>query len=107
MTTGKRLLAKVAPYVKLVRGLSHPYRVAILYLLAHDPMWERDLVIHLGKPQNLVAHHLKEMTKGGWLKREKVGRYVTYTLNDKAFRELPKLLVDTPFGRQLFVPKKE
>lgn len=99
MTTGKRLLAKVAPFAAMVRGVAHPHRIAIVYLLAHDPMWIKDLKNHLGIPQNLVSHHVKQMMRAGWLKKIRIGKHVEYSLNEKIFKELPKLLDDTPFLR--------
>ena len=102
MTIGKKLHYKVAPYAKKIRGIAHPHRLAILYLLAHDPLWVRDLVNYLNLPENLIAHHLKQMALAGWVTKEKQGRNVTYTLNTKAFFELKKLLIDTPFWRDTF-----
>ena len=101
MTSGKRLLAKVAPYAKIVRGVAHPHRLAILYLLAHDPTWPEDLGRHLPLPQNLIAHHLKEMVSSGWLKKRRTGKHVTYMINKKIVKQLPFLLADTPFWKNL------
>ncbi len=105
MVTGKRLHEKVKPFASRVRGIAHPHRLAILYLLAHDPLEVRDIVDYLGLAENLVSHHLKQMHTTGWLLKEKVGRIVTYRLNEKAFLEVKKLLADTPFERQ-FLSKK-
>ena len=41
MTIGKKLHEKVKPHAKRIAGIAHPHRLAILYLLAHDPMWVR------------------------------------------------------------------
>lgn len=102
MTIGKKLHEKVKPYAKRIRGIAHPHRLAILYLLAHDPLWVKDFVNYLGLPENLIAHHLKQMTLAGWVTKEKQGRNVTYRLNEKAFKEAVKLLADTPFWRDTF-----
>lgn len=99
MTTGKRLLIKVRPYAALIGGIAHPHRLAILYLLAHDPTWVKDLVNNIGIPENLVAHHLKIMLDAGWVKKQRDGRHVIYSLNENTFHQLPKLLADTPFWR--------
>jgi predicted transcriptional regulator len=101
MTSGKRLLAKVAPYASMARGISNEYRLAILYLLAHDPMWPQDIARHLPIPQNLVAHHLKAMVTSGWLKKKREGKYTMYSINKKVFRQLPQLLIDTPLWREI------
>ena len=85
MTIGKKLHEKVKPHAKRIAGIAHPHRLAILYLLAHDPMWVRDLVNYLGLPENLISHHLKQMYEAGWVSKEKQGRTVTYRLNEKTF----------------------
>ncbi|MEK7587536.1 MAG: metalloregulator ArsR/SmtB family transcription factor [Patescibacteria group bacterium] len=103
MTIGKKLHEKVKPHAKRIAGIAHPHRLAILYLLAHDPMWVRDLVNYLGLPENLISHHLKQMYEAGWVSKEKQGRTVTYRLNEKTFFDLPKLLLDTPFWRDTFL----
>jgi|SRR3989344_2736164 len=105
MVTGKRLHEKVKPFAGRVRGIAHPHRLAIMYLLAHEPLWVRDIVDYLGLAENLVSHHLKQMHATGWVFKEKVGRTVTYRLNEKAFFEIKKLLADTPFERQYLSPK--
>ena len=85
----------------MMRGISSPYRLAILYLLAHDPMWPHDIARHVPIPQSLVAHHLKEMYGAGWIKKQRVGNHVMYRINKKIFREIPKFLKDTPLWRKV------
>lgn len=97
MTSGKRLLSKVAPFSLLLRGISHPYRLAILYILAHDPASAEYLSRYIPIRQNLMVHHLKAMHAAGWLRKYRQGRYIMFALQKKAFKELPKLLIGTPF----------
>lgn len=101
MTSGKRLLAKVAPYARLVKGIAHPYRLSVLYLLSHEPMSPQELLLHLPVRQNLLAHHLKAMHDAGWLKKSGSSKYTTYVVDKKRFKELPQLLFGTPFWREL------
>jgi len=101
MVTGARLKEKVKPYAKRIRAIAHPHRIAILYLLAHDPLWVRDIVDHLGLKENLVAHHLKQLNLAGWVVKTREGRNVTYRLNDQAFFEFNKLFTDSPFDRDV------
>ena len=107
MTSGKRLLAKVAPFARMARGIGSDYRLAIVYLLAHGPMWPEDISRHLPIAQNLIAHHLRAMVLSGWLKKRRVGGHVLYTLQKKTFREFPKLLAGTPFWSELSKTRKE
>ena len=67
-----------------MRSASHVSRLSILYLLAHEPMIARDIVDYVGLPQNLVAHHLRQLHLGGWVVKTKKGREVTYQLREKA-----------------------
>ncbi len=102
MTSGKRLIAKVQPTTALLRGIAHEYRVAILYLLAHDPTWVEDLSRSLGIPPTLVIHHLRAMEENGWITKKRVGKHVLYEVRKKAVKELPKLFMATPLWRELF-----
>lgn len=86
----------------MMGGIAHPHRLAILYLLAHEPMWPEYLGRHIPIPQNLIAHHLKVLRESGWLKKYKEGRHTLYAVDKKYFKRLPKLLLDTPLGKKWF-----
>lgn len=101
MLSSGRLKEKSKLFAKKLRVLAHPHRLAILYLLAHDPQWVRDLVNYLNIPENLIAHHLKQMHIGGWVEKSREGRHVAYRLNEKAFFELNRFLEGTPFDRDV------
>ncbi|MBI2404742.1 winged helix-turn-helix transcriptional regulator [Candidatus Gottesmanbacteria bacterium] len=101
MVTKNRLKDKVRPVARQMAGIGNVYRLAIVYLLASGELLSREIVAALGLPQNLVSHHLKILVTTGWIRRERTGRKVTYTLNEKAFLSLQKLLADTYFGRRI------
>ncbi len=101
MATGVRLKAKIAPFAAILRGIAHPHRLAIVYLLAHHPLRVRDLMQKVGIAQSLMAHHLKFMEKTGWVRKTRDGRHMLYELNKKAFKEMRRLLIDTPFWQEL------
>ena len=84
MLTRARLREKVKPVARRLRSAAQLYRLSILYLLAHEPMIARDIVDYVGLPENLVAHHLKQLHLGGWVVKTKKGREVTYQLREKA-----------------------
>ena len=100
MLTRSRLREKVRPFAKRMDAIGQEYRLAIIYLLAFDPMEVRDIVENIGIPENLLSHHLKILHTTGWLLKHKVGKHVTYELNEKAFFELFRMLEDTPYHRQ-------
>lgn len=104
MLTRARLKEKVKPFVRRFRGISQIYRLAIVYLLAHEQMEVHTIVGHLGLAENLVSHHLKQLHLAGWVLKTRLGRVVTYRINEKAFHEFDRLFEDTPLGRQLRKP---
>ena len=85
MLTRSKLKEKVQPFAKRIRGVAHDHRLAILYVLAHNQLEAKDIVDALGVPENLVAHHLKQMYITGWVLKTKQGRSVTYRPNQKTF----------------------
>ncbi len=101
MVTKNRLQNKVRPVARQLEGIAHVSRLAIVYLLAGNDLDPRELVDYLGLPQTLVAHHLRRLLVTGWVTKTRVGRRVTYRLNEKAFSELSHLLADTPFGKNV------
>jgi len=101
MLTRARLREKVKPFARRIRGMAQTHRLAILYILAHDPLEVREITDHLGIKENLVAHHLKQLVKTGWIVREKEGRWVKYRLINKNFSEFYRLFEDTPIESKL------
>jgi DNA-binding transcriptional ArsR family regulator len=101
MLTRARLKERVKPLSRRLKGVSQVYRVAILYLLAHDPMEVHDITDCVGLTENLVSHHLKQLYLTGWVLKTRKGRVVTYRLNEKAFFEFNRLFEDTPFDREV------
>ena len=88
MLSGLRLTQKVAPVSFTLRGIAHPSRLAILYLLLTDSMEVRDIVSRLKLPANLVAHHLSILYKTGWVTKTKQGNRVTYTVKKDALVDI-------------------
>lgn len=101
MLSGKRLLKTIAPYTVKWAALAHPYRLAILYLLGHDELWMKDLVLRLNLKQNLLAHHLKILQQAGWIIKAKEGSHSLYRLNAKEVKNLPPVIKETPLAEDL------
>lgn len=101
MLTRARLREKVKPFARRLRGIAQISRLSILYLLSHGPMIVRDIGEDLAMPQPLVAHHLKQMYRSGWIVRTKRGREVVYQLKEKSFFEFFRLFEDTPFEKEV------
>ncbi len=101
MLIRKRLIDKVTRLATFTSAVSHRYRLAILYLLAHDPKETFEIADTLMIQESLAVHHLNQLVKSGWAKRIHTGRRVTYVLEKVAALELKKFLGDTPFFRNL------
>lgn len=97
MLTGIRLKEKVTSFGKRMKGIAHPHRLGILYLLAHGPMCTHDIAGNADLPENLIVHHLFVLEHAGWVRKKKQGRTVTYTIQERAFGDFYRLFVDTPF----------
>lgn len=104
MTTGKRLLQRVRPFTAMIKGLAHPYRISIVYLLAHEPQWGEDLARNLHIKDNVLLHHVHAMERSGWIKKVREGRHWRYELREKTFRAVTKLIEDSPFWRAYTKP---
>lgn len=103
MLIRKRLIDKTTKLSKLTQAIAHRYRLAILYLLSHDPKETWEITETLMIKESLAVHHLKKMLKSGWIRRIRTGRRVTYELEENAAQELKKFLGDTPFFRTVFL----
>ncbi len=99
MLSGVRLKQKIAPYAVKLHGISHVYRLSIVYVLAQEPMSVGDVVDRLKISAPLVSHHLKELYQSGWITKTKFGKLVTYYLEPRAFEEFKKFIQSTPFGQ--------
>lgn len=101
MLIRKRLIDRTKALSTLTTAAAHRYRLAILYLLAHDPKETFEIADTLMIKEPLAAHHLQKLLAAGWVKRVRTGRRVTYELEEGAFEELKKFFGKTPFFRQL------
>jgi DNA-binding transcriptional ArsR family regulator len=99
MLTGAPLREKAKPFAARLAALGHPMRLAILHILAHGPMRMTEIAQNADMAENLAAHHLSALAKGGWIGKTRVGKTVTYHLNERAFFDWFRLFADTPFGR--------
>lgn len=105
MMTGVRLKEKSKKFAKIIRGVNGATRIGILYLLSHKPMEAHAIASNIDVPENLVSHHLKQMLISGWVNKTRIGRAVTYELDEKIFKTIVKFFEDTPLGQEYF-PKK-
>jgi len=105
MLTGIRLKEHVTPFARRLTAASHPLRLAILHVLCSGDMRTGDIASNVDIPENLAVHHLMNLTATGWVTKNRLGKTVTYHLNDKAFFDWYRVFADTAFGREVISKK--
>jgi DNA-binding transcriptional ArsR family regulator len=101
MINGKRLIKHVTPTAIKIQAVAHPYRLSIVYMLAHNPMQMHEIAENIGLPLNLASHHLKMLVKAGWISKSKTGRSVIYTLQPKSLKQTLDIMMETPIGKDI------
>jgi len=69
-------------FIKVMKALSDPKRVAILKILQHRNMCVCEMQEALGLAQPAVSTHLKILEKAGLVKHFKDGLWVNYYISD-------------------------
>lgn len=67
---------------ELLKAISDPTRLKILYLLSHDELCACEIISVLEKPQPTVSHHLNLLKNAGLLKWRKQGVWIHYKLSN-------------------------
>jgi DNA-binding transcriptional ArsR family regulator len=69
--------------------LSDPNRLEILLTLHHNPgLCVGDLAAAVGRSENAVSQALRLLRQQGWVKSTRVGRQVSYQLEDHTVHDL-------------------
>jgi len=77
----------------LIKALSDPTRLKIIYLLNYDELCVCEIISALDKSQPTVSHHLNILKKAGFLNWRKEGIWIHYSLsNPKIYENLIALL---------------
>ena len=92
MLSGARLKQKVKGTSVMIGAAADVNRLAILYLLAAEPMDIRDIIGRTRLTPPLVAHHMRVLLTAGWVTKSKFGKRVTYYLVESAAGQLAKFL---------------
>ena len=73
---------------RFFRALGDPTRLAIIRLLLTRPRNVSELVAELGAPQSRVSNHLACLRWCGFVKTERKGRQITYSICDPRLSRL-------------------
>ena len=79
------------PAAKL-HAIGNITRVSILYILAREPMEFKRIAGRLKLPPSLLSHHIKQLVDTGWVTKMKVGKLVTYYVEDNAVKNMSVVL---------------
>ena len=101
MLTGYKLKEKTKGFAPKMEALAHPHRLAILHVLAYGELPLHEIVENCDEKENLVAHHIKKLLITGWVGKRSEGRQTYYFLKEKGFFELFRMLIETPFYRNI------
>ncbi len=75
-----RVPVALAPYVYLLRVLTHPLRLEALQALAYSADYPRSLAGVLNRHEATVSHHLGALEGAGLVRREQNGKISLYQL---------------------------
>ncbi|BAM70065.1 transcriptional regulator [Methanothermobacter sp. CaT2] len=74
---------------EVLKALADPTRLLIIHLLSEGDLCVCEIMAALKRPQPTVSHHLNILKRAGFLKAEKRGVWVHYSL---ASDELPSII---------------
>lgn len=73
---------KIEKSVDLLKAISEPNRIRILYTLSKDKICVCELADRIGIPQNLMSFHLKTLHNVGILEKIREGNNIYYVIRD-------------------------
>jgi len=74
---------KIEKSIDLLKAISEPNRIRILYTLSKDKVCVCELADMVGIPQNLMSFHLKTLHDVGILKKTREGNNIYYVVSKK------------------------
>lgn len=80
---------KIKKEAAALKALADPTRLLIIYLLSEGDLCVCEIMAALKKPQPTISHHLNILKRAGFLKAEKRGVWVHYSL---ASDDLPSMI---------------
>ena len=83
---------KIVEATRLLRGVAHELRLAILCHLGEGPLSVSELMVLTGASQSNLSQHLAKMRMMGLLRCERHSQQVLYQLADPAFAQIIEAL---------------
>ena len=83
---------KIVEATRLLRGVAHELRLAILCHLGEQPLTVSQLMALTGASQSNLSQHLAKMRMMGLLRCERKSQQIEYQLADPAFAQIIEAL---------------
>lgn len=93
--------------LKLSKAMSDKNRLQIMSMLSAGQMNVSDVAEELNVEENLASHHLRVLASLGFLKSEKKGREVFYSINKTKMVNLFKDLNQNPAFKEILLEAME
>lgn len=88
-------LQNVKKAALILRALNHKLRQQILKLIdEHGKMTVTEIYVQLRLEQSVASQHLAILRKAGFVKTERDGKFIYYSVNDARLEELDKFVND-------------
>ena len=88
-------LLNVKKAALILRALNHKLRQQILKLIdEHSKMTVTDIYVQLRLEQSVASQHLAILRKAGFVKTDRDGKFIYYSVNDTRLEELNSFVSD-------------
>lgn len=88
-------LLNVKKAALILRALNHKLRQQILKLIdEHGKMTVTDIYVQLRLEQSVASQHLAILRKAGFVKTDRDGKFIYYSVNDARLEELNSFVSD-------------
>lgn len=88
-------LLNVKKAALILRALNHKLRQQILKLIdEHSKMTVTDIYVQLRLEQSVASQHLAILRKAGFVKTDRDGKFIYYSVNDARLEELNGFVSD-------------
>ena len=87
--------APEAGCAEILRAVGDATRLGVLQVLLERPAHVNELALRLKVEQSLLSHHLKVLREAGWIRGDRRGTWIWYSLRPEAverFRTLASMI---------------
>lgn len=79
----------------VIHAISHPTRIEIMEILNKETeVSVKEICNKLSLEQSLTSHHLMLLTKAGFLKHRRNGKYIFYSINSPMLFSILQIVKD-------------